>query len=69
MQGVGDDSFDLTLSIFGAGRVRSVESHSLVITFGDGSLPRSTELLSAGIKAAANSNIGRSDASSREYRS
>jgi hypothetical protein len=26
----------VTLSIFGAGRVRSVESHSLVITFGDG---------------------------------
>jgi hypothetical protein len=40
-----------------------------VITSGDGSLPRSTERAIAGTNAAAISNIGRSEASRREYSS
>src|SRR4029453_5198799 len=40
-----------------------------VITSGDGIFPRSTERVIAGMKAAAISNIGRSEALSREYSS
>ena len=39
------------------------------MTSGDGSLPRSTERAIAGMNAAAISNIGRSEASRREYSS
>ena len=39
----------------------------LVMTSGDGSFVASTELATAGTKAAAINNIGRSEASSREY--